>query len=128
MTTINNMEEEKNFGFHGVPFQEVKEHVFKRIEEKMFETYKAKNGDYGDAFAKLYKMKGMDYPIIHFFEKVFRIDALCDKEKRMQAAGISGSPNNVNGEDYKDSLLDLANYAILTLIELELDLGSDNKK
>ena len=81
--------------------------LFKSICDDMLETYKAKNADYGDSFKKLFEKYGMTYPIIHMQEKLNRIEALQDKD------------NDVKGETYLDSLKDLANYAILTLIEIE---------
>lgn len=81
--------------------------LFKSICEDMLETYKAKNADYGDSFKKLFEKYGMTYPIIHMQEKIARIEALQKKN------------NDVKGETYLDSLKDLANYAILTLIEIE---------
>lgn len=102
-----NENDERPFGMEDFPIQQLKEHKFKSICEGLLETYKKKNADYGDSFAKLFKKRGMSYPLIHFEEKINRIDALQSKE------------NQVDGETYVDSLKDLANYAILTLIELE---------
>lgn len=91
-----------------IPDSSIKYQLFQNICEKLRDTYKKKNADYGDSFAKLFKKRGMEYPLIHFEEKIARIDALQSKD------------NEVPGETYIDSLEDLANYAILTLIELEL--------
>lgn len=87
--------------------QEIKEYKFKKVCEDMLQMYIAKNKDYGDSFSKLYAKYGMIYPIIHMQEKLNRIEALQEKN------------NDVKGETYIDSLKDLANYAILTLIEIE---------
>lgn len=84
-----------------------KEEKFSQITSELLETYKAKNKDYGDSFAKLFEEYGMTYSIIHLQEKINRIKSLQKKS------------NEVKGETYVDSLKDLANYAILTLIELE---------
>lgn len=81
--------------------------LFKSICDDMLETYKKKNSDYGNSFSKLFEKYGITYPIIHMEEKLNRIEALQKKE------------NEVQGETYIDSLKDLANYAILTLIEIE---------
>lgn len=89
------------------PIQQIKEHKFKTICEDMLKTYISKNEDYGDSFSILFKKYGMTYPIIHLQEKINRIEALQNKE------------NKVKGETYIDSLKDLANYAILTLIEID---------
>lgn len=85
-----------------------KENIFSSICDDMLKTYIAKNKDYGNSFEILFKKYGMTYPIIHMQEKLNRIEALQEKE------------NEVSGETYVDSLKDLANYAILTLVELEL--------
>lgn len=87
--------------------QEIKEYKFKKVCEDMQQIYIAKNKDYGDSFSKLYAKYGMIYPIIHMQEKLNRIEALQEKN------------NDVKGETYIDSLKDLANYAILTLIEID---------
>lgn len=84
-----------------------KEEKFSQITSELLETYKAKNKDYGDSFAKLFEEYGMTYSIIHLQEKINRIKSLQKKD------------NEVKGETYIDSLKDLANYAILTLIELD---------
>ena len=101
-------EEIRPFGMEEYPRtkENDKFELFKYICDDMLETYKTKNADYGDSFAKLFKKYGMTYPIIHMQEKLNRIEAL-------QAKG-----NDVKGETYIDSLKDLANYAILTLIEI----------
>lgn len=84
-----------------------KEDKFQQITSELLETYKAKNADYGDSFAKLFEEYRMTYSIIHLQEKINRI-------KSLQQKG-----NDVKGETYLDSLKDLANYAILTLVELD---------
>ena len=80
---------------------------FKEITDKMFETFKAKNHDYGSSFSNLFKECGMTYAYGHMAEKLERINSLRKNEA------------NVKGESMKDSLYDLANYAILTIMELE---------
>lgn len=80
---------------------------FKEITDKMFETFKAKNHDYGSSFSNLFKECGMTYAYGHMAEKLERVKSLMKDEA------------NVKGEGMKDSLLDLANYAILTVMEIE---------
>lgn len=80
---------------------------FKEITEKMFETFKAKNHDYGSSFSNLFKECGMTYAYGHMAEKLERVKSLMKDEAK------------VKGEGMKDSLLDLANYAILTVMEIE---------
>lgn len=80
---------------------------FQRITEWMAETFKEKNHDYGNSFAKLFAKYGMKYALMHLEEKLNRIETLSEKE------GL------VKQESINDSLMDAANYCILTLIELE---------
>ena len=80
---------------------------FKEITDKMFETFKAKNHDYGSSFSNLFKECGMTYAYGHMAEKLERVKSLMKDEAK------------VNGEGMKDSLKDLAKYAILTIMELE---------
>lgn len=84
----------------------MKSDPFTSITEKMCATYKAKNHDYGNSFHKLFDEFGMVYACGHLAEKLERIKSLMRDE------------NKVKGESMKDSLQDLANYAVLTLIEL----------
>ena len=80
---------------------------FKEITDKMFETFKAKNHDYGSSFSNLFNECGMTYAYGHMAEKLERVKSLMKDDAK------------VNGEGMKDSLLDLANYAILTIMELD---------
>ena len=80
---------------------------FKEITDKMCDIYKQKNSDYGNSFSKLFKECGMTYAYGHMAEKLERINSLRKNEAK------------VKGESMKDSLYDLANYAILTIMELE---------
>lgn len=81
--------------------------AFRDITDKMYDTFKAKNKDYKNSFHKIFKECGMTYAYGHMAEKLERINSLRKNEAK------------VKGESMKDSLYDLANYAILTIIELE---------
>lgn len=80
---------------------------FEKITKKLTDTYKAKNHDYGNSFHEVYVECGFTYAYGHLKEKVNRINTL-----------RKGDPK-VIGESLEDSLLDLANYAILSLIEVK---------
>jgi hypothetical protein len=74
----------------------------------MHNTYINKNHDYGDSFAKVRIM----YPqaiMSRIFDKVFRLQVMLGGEEAL-----------VN-ESIDDSLLDLANYCVMELIEREND-------
>nr|DAI46728.1 MAG TPA: Nucleotide modification associated domain 1 [Caudoviricetes sp.] len=80
---------------------------FKEITEKMSDTYKRKNHDYGNAFSEIYDELGINYGYGKIREKVNRIKTLKDNEAQ------------VANEPLEDALLDCANYCILTLMEYQ---------
>ena len=89
-----------------------KETEIRRKTGLLCDTLIRKNMDYANSFEELFKKYGMTYSLIHLEEKMKRIENLV------------GGENSVNNESIKDSLLDLAGYAILTLISL----GDDDNK
>lgn len=89
------------------PLEVNKTKKHKLICEKLNALYKAKNADYGDSFGKSYREYGLTMPCIR----------LEDKLNRLKSLNFSKSAK-VN-ESIEDTLMDLANYAIMTLIELE---------
>ena len=80
---------------------------FKEITDKMSDTYKRKNHDYGNAFSEMYDELGINYGYGKIREKVNRIKTLKDNEAQ------------VDNEPLEDALLDCANYCILTLMEYQ---------
>lgn len=81
--------------------------TFRDITNGMYDTFKAKNHDYGNSFGELFEECGMTYAYGHMAEKLRRVKSLMKDEAK------------VKGESMRDSLLDLANYAILTIMELD---------
>lgn len=62
--------------------------------------------DYGDSFGKSFIEYGMTMPCIRLEDKLQRVKNL-----------VRNGSAAVNDESIDDTLLDLANYAIMTLIE-----------
>ena len=81
--------------------------AFKAITDKMSDTYKRKNHDYGNAFSEMYDELGINYGYGKIREKVNRIKTLKDNDAQ------------VANEPLEDALLDCANYCILTLMEYQ---------
>lgn len=75
------------------------------------DTLCRKNADYGDSFAVIFGEEGWPYAMGHLKEKMRRIDQLRKQEAK------------VNGESIMDSLMDLAGYCVLTVIELDKKNG-----
>ena len=87
------------------------EEIYGSLLDKLFTTYKAKDADYGSAFAEMFDELGIDYAYGKLREKMNRIKVLRKK------------PNMVESEGLEDALLDTAGYAILTLVELKKRKG-----
>lgn len=77
------------------------------ICQKLNKVYKAKNHDYGDSFGDTYKKLGI----------ISAVTRLSDKMNRIMSLAVSHDAQ-VKDEKIEDTLLDMANYAIMTLIEL----------
>ncbi len=75
---------------------------------EMAELYDRKNRDYGDAFHLSYLEEGMAMPRIRLSDKLNRFKNL-SRSKEVK----------VSDESIRDTLIDLANYAIMTIMELE---------
>ena len=86
-----------------------KAEIHKEICDKLNATYRAKNADYGDSFAELRQ----EYPNAILIR-------LTDKLKRLKTLSQSGE-QQVKDESIDDTLLDLANYCIMELVERKLD-------
>lgn len=82
-----------------------------RILQEIHDTYRKKNSDYGGSFTNLYKKFGLISPIIKLYDKLTRLESLIDKDIE------------VVDESIEDTLLDMANYAIMTALEMRIDKG-----
>lgn len=79
---------------------------FRDITDSMIQTYQAKNQDYGNSFEKTLDRFGLVASIIRLSDKMNRIESLSQKKAKVESESI------------EDTLLDLANYAIMTVIWL----------
>ena len=83
---------------------------FEKHEEickELTQLYKDKNSDYGDSFGETFNKLGV----------ISAVTRISDKTNRIQ--NIAVKKTHTIGESIRDSLIDLDNYAILTIIELE---------
>lgn len=80
-----------------------------KICNELNEIYTKKNHDYGDSFHFSFLEEGMAMPRIR----------LGDKLNRFKALTKSSEVPFVNDESIRDTLMDLANYAIMTVLELD---------
>lgn len=95
------------------------EHYAERHQElvnELHDTYVKKNADYGNSFHDTYADLGIISAITRISDKFNRAKTL--------AKNLDKEPN-VKDEAITDTLLDMANYCIMTVMEIEL---SQNKK
>lgn len=79
---------------------------FMDITTSMAKTYAAKNHDYGNSFEQSCDKFGLIAAVVRLGDKMNRIESLTVKKAE------------VKDESIKDTLLDLANYAIMTVMWL----------
>lgn len=89
----------------------------KLICDTLTEIYKQKNHDYGDSFAKVRE-------IVHNSVLV----RLMDKLERLKTLMGKGEQAQVIDECVDDTLMDMANYCIMELIERQFERQELNEK
>lgn len=101
---------------------------FKSITSKMAETYEKKNHDYGDSFDKSLDKFGLIASVVRMGDKMNRIESLINKSIQNPAyPSVSVKDVNlVKDESIKDTLLDLANYAIMAVMWMDNQKKCDN--
>lgn len=90
--------------------------LFKEITDRMLEIYKAKNTDYGSSVSDTYR----DFGLVSFLVR------MQDKMNRLKT--LNKNKAKVLDEKIEDTLLDLANYSILALIELKKEDETNGKE
>lgn len=79
------------------------------ICKEINKLYERKNHDYGDSFHQTFVEEGMAMARIRLGDKFSRFKTLS-----------RGGEQKVNDESIRDTLIDLANYAIMTVLEMEV--------
>ena len=80
---------------------------FKEIVKGMISTYIRKNHDYGNSFDKSLDKFGLVASVVRIGDKMNRIESLVQKKAMVQ------------DESIRDTLLDMANYAIMTVMWMD---------
>lgn len=86
-----------------------KVNAFEDVTINLRNLYDAKNRDYGDSFGQSFQKWGLPMSCIRLGDKLNRLESFAQK-KDMQ----------VNDESVEDTLMDMANYAIMTLVEMNM--------
>ena len=92
-----------------MPETKSKVQLHKEICTEINELYAKKNHDYGDSFHQTFVEEGMAMARIRLGDKLNRFKTLS-----------RGNEQKVNDESIRDTLIDLANYAIMTILEMEV--------
>lgn len=102
--------------------EDFKVKMHKEIIDSMHDLYERKNKDYGDSVHDTYEKYGMTSFLVRMEDKLNRVRTLT----------VDDAVALVPDEKIEDTLLDLANYAILAIIELRRDkiysLSSNDKE
>ena len=85
-----------------------KEDQFKAITENMLKTFIAKNHDYGNSFEQSCDTFGTVAAVVRMNDKMNRINSLYNNTEIAKV-----------DEKLEDTLLDLANYCILTVMYIK---------
>ena len=72
----------------------------------LYQTYERKNHDYGDSFAKVREVVPNAILV-----------RLMDKMERIKTLLTNGENNRVTDEKVEDTLLDMANYCLMEVVE-----------
>ena len=82
------------------------EHILEKIFKEMFSTYVKKNADYGNSFEKSIEKFGLVASAVRLSDKLERFSNLICNDAQ------------VKDESIEDTLLDMANYAAMTVLFL----------
>ena len=83
------------------------EEEFRTITNEMAELYARKNADYGDSFGQTYRELGI----------ISAVTRMSDKMNRLKRLVAHKDAQQVKDESIDDTLIDLACYAVMTLME-----------
>lgn len=85
----------------------------KAICDGLNQLYARKNHDYGDSFHQTFVEEGLAMARIRLGDKFSRFKTLS------RISPTDSTQQQVTDESIRDTLLDLANYAIMTVLELD---------
>lgn len=83
------------------------------------DLYARKNSDYGDSFGKSLRNRGLAAALVRMDDKYQRIDSLLSPA----ITGKTMAKPLVADEAARDTLLDLANYCLMLVCEMDIATG-----
>lgn len=93
------------------------EEVHGNLCKEIHDLYVRKNRDYGDSFHQTFVEEGMAMPRIRLGDKFGRFKTLTQTNVQ-----------HVKDESIRDTLMDLANYALMTVVELDMLKEQEDEK
>ena len=85
----------------------------KAICDELNKLYEKKNHDYGDSFHQTFVEEGLAMTRIRLGDKFFRFKTLS------RITCTDSDQQQVTDESIRDTLMDMANYAIMTILEMD---------
>lgn len=85
----------------------------KKLCDELNILYARKNHDYGDSFHKMFAEEGLAMSRIRLGDKFSRFKTLS------RISHTNSTQQQVTDESIRDTLVDLANYALMTVMELD---------
>lgn len=98
-----------------IPPDNVKHH--ERLCKELNDLYRRKNHDYGDSFHESWIEWGLPMAAIRIGDKYKRLVSLS-----------KGAEQAVKDESIRDTLIDLANYSLMTVMELDRQKDAESPK
>lgn len=86
-----------------------KVNAFEDVTTALRNLYDAKNRDYNDSFGQSFAKWGLPMSCIRLGDKLNRLESFAQSREML-----------VKDESIRDTLMDMANYAIMTLVELDM--------
>lgn len=110
-----------------MPTENVTQH--RLLCEELNKLYERKNHDYGDSFHQTFLEEGFAMPRIRLHDKFSRfktlsrlagsVDDLIRKATDSDTAEVLSKKQRVTDESIRDTLIDLANYSLMTVMEID---------
>lgn len=94
---------------------QIEEH--KKLVDFVHDVYVRKNHDYGDSFDRSFKKYGIVAALVRMEDKWDRLENLA-----------GGTKQKVLDESIRDTCLDLANYCLMTVMELNQRKAVENQR
>lgn len=89
------------------------EMLHKKICDEIHDLYVCRSKVYGESFHQSFVERGMEMPRVLIGDKFSRFNTLT-------FLGVQ----NIKGESIRDTLMDLINYALMTVVEMDMRDGN----